>query len=397
MAYELLSKIFYKDQKNYEERYRQRFESELSMRLPIFIHDNQAFFTTPIEIINTIEKIFKMNSHIDVMASQLPSIAIRSLISKSLNDEITLTNDIEGISSTRKEIEEAVLSQNNNKKARFKGLAAKYIKLIKDNQIQLTICEDIRKIYDDIVLDEIDDKNKPDGKIFRKEPVHVVSATQKEKHRGIMPEEKIIEYMEYCLDFIQNKDINMLIKAAVFHYLFGYIHPFYDGNGRTSRFISSCLLKDELGILVSLRLSYVIKNNLKVYYEAFDICNDFRNKGEITYFIIMFLHLLEEAATDLYHKLADLSDKLVFYQEILSAMGMKKKKENLLFILCQNSLFGDMYITFDELVDNLKLSATSTRELIKELDEDGYLKKEKYGKKIGYTANLIKIDEFYTQ
>lgn len=397
MAYELLSKIFYKDQKNYENRYKQRFDSELSIKLPILIHDNHAFFTTPIEIINKIERIFKINNRVDSMTNNLPIIAINFLIDKSLKDEITLTNEIEGISSTKKEIEKAVLSQNNNKKARFKGLAAKYIKLIDDDEIQLNTCEDIRKIYDDIVLDEIESKNKPDGKIFRKDPVHVVSATQKEKHKGVMPEEKIIEYMEYCLDFIKNKNINMLIKTAVFHYLFGYIHPFYDGNGRTSRFISSCLLKDELGILLSLRLSYVIKNNLKIYYDAFDVCNDFKNKGEITYFILMFLDLLEEATSDLYDKLNDLSEKLVFYQKNIASMNMKKKKEILLFVLCQNSLFGDTYIIFDNLVEILEISATSTRGLIKELDKEGYIKKEKYGKKIGYTANLDKIDELNSQ
>lgn len=397
MAYELLSKIFYKDQKNYENRYKQRFDSELSIKLPILIHDNQAFFTTPIEIINKTERIFKINNRVNNMTNKLPIIAINFLINKSLKDEITLTNEIEGVSSTRKEIEEAVLSQNNNKKARFKGLAAKYIKLIDDDEIQLNTCEDIRKIYDDIVLDEIESKNKPDGRIFRKDPVHVVSATQKEKHKGVMPEEKIIEYMEYCLDFIKNKNINMLIKTAVFHYLFGYIHPFYDGNGRTSRFISSCLLKDELGILLSLRLSYVIKNNLKVYYDAFDVCNDFKNKGEITYFILMFLDLLEEATSDLYDKLNDLSEKLVFYQKNIASMNMKKKKEILLFVLCQNSLFGDTYIIFDNLVEILEISATSTRGLIKELDKEGYIKKEKYGKKIGYTANLDKIDELNSQ
>lgn len=349
---------------------------------------NRYFIEEPIG-----KLMLKFSNRINDMTNQLPSIAISFLVNKSLKDEITLTNEIEGVSSTRKEIEEAVLSQNNHKKARFKGLAANYIKLIKDNEIRLNTCEDIRKIYDDIVLDEIDHKNMPDGKFFRKDAVHVVSATQKEKHKGVMPEEKIIEYMEYCLNFIQNKDINMLIKTAVFHYLFGYIHPFYDGNGRTSRFISSCLLKDELGILLSLRLSYVIKNNLKMYYDAFDVCNDIKNKGEITYFILMFLDLLEEATSDLYHKLNDLSDKLVFYQDILSSMGMRKKKEILLYVLCQNSLFGDTYIMLDQLASILEISTTSTRELIKELDEEGYVKKTRYGKKIGYSANLVKIDE----
>lgn len=206
-----------------------------------------------------------------------------------------------------------------------------------------------------------------------------------------MPEEKIIEYMNYCLGFIRDDKVNMLIKVAVFHYLFGYIHPFYDG--RTSRFISSCLLKDELGILLSLRLSYVIKNNLKSYDNAFDICNDVKNKGEITSFILMFLTLLDEASNDLYQKLYDAKEHLDFYISILKSVKMKKHKDTLLYVLCQNNLFGNTFVMFDELISILAISKTLVRGLIKELDEEGYVVKVKYGSKIAYSANLSKIDE----
>ncbi|WP_416326149.1 hypothetical protein [[Eubacterium] hominis] len=63
-------------------------------------------------------------------------------------------------------------------------------------------------------------------------------------------------------------------------------------------------------------------------------------------------------------------------------------------MLCQNSLFDDTYITLDGLVVVLEISSTLIREMIKELDEEGFIKKTKYGKKIGYSANLASIDEF---
>ncbi len=392
MSYELLSKLFYKEPDTYEVRYNQRFHSDTAIKLPLFINNHQAFFTTPIEMINKTEAIFKLNTAVNVITKDVPESALNFLINRFLKDEIALTNDIEGITSTKKEIETAVSSQNNKKKVRFKGLAAKYLKLIQADEISLNTCEDIRKLYDDIVSDEIDEKNAPDEKIFRKDMVHVVSATQKEKHRGIVPETQIIEYMNDCLDLLKSDLMNTLIKTAVFHYFFGYIHPFYDGNGRTSRFISSCLLKDELGLLISLRLSYVIKNNLKVYYNAFDICNNVRNKGEITYFILMFLDLLEEAGTYLVEILNDLSDQLYFYKTLIDASDMKKTKKELLNILCQVSLFAESYMTVDELQQLLKLGNTSTRYLLKELDEEGYIIKAKIGKKIGYAANLASID-----
>ena len=392
MSYELLSKLFYKEPDTYEARYDQRFHSDTAIKLPLFINNHQAFFMTPLEMINKTEAIFKLNTAVNVITKEVPVSALNFLINRFLKDEIALTNDIEGITSTKKEIETAVSSQNNKKKVRFKGLAAKYMKLIQANEISLNTCEDIRKLYDDIVSDEIAAKNAPDGKIFRKDMVHIVSATQKEKHRGIMPETQIIEYMNYCLDLLKSDRMNTLIKTAVFHYFFGYIHPFYYGKRRTSRIISSCLLKDELGLLISLRLSYVIKNNLKVYYNAFDICNDVRNKGEITYFILMFLDLLAEAGTYLVEILNNLRDQLFFYKTLIDTSDMKKTKKELLNILCQVSLFAESYMTVDELQQFLKLGNTSIRYILKELDEEGYLIKTKNGKKIGYAANLASID-----
>lgn len=66
IMYESLSKVFYKDTKNYNNKYIERFATELSIKLPIYIHNNQVFFTTPIEMINKIERIFKMNNNISI-------------------------------------------------------------------------------------------------------------------------------------------------------------------------------------------------------------------------------------------------------------------------------------------------------------------------------------------
>ena len=63
----------------------------------------------------------------------------------------------------------------------------------------------------------------------------------------------------------------------------------YDGNGRLSRFISSYLLKREFNTLVALRLSYTIKNTKNEYYKAFDLCNNKKNMGELTFFSITFV------------------------------------------------------------------------------------------------------------
>lgn len=392
MDYELLSKIFYKKPTEYESIYDTRFNSEASIKLPIKIHENVGFIFNTNEITKLLVKIYKTINKINLLRTHLPNIAINSYIIKSLKDEIALTNEIEGVRSTRKEIEDAIDSIKNDKSARFKGLVDKYFKLISNEIIPLNNCEDIRTIYDALVLPEIEKENLPDGILFRKEPVQVVSATQKEKHRGIMPESKIIESLDLCLDFLKNDDIDSLIKISAFHYLFGYIHPFYDGNGRTSRFISSYLIKNELDILLALKLSYTVKNNINKYYKAFDVCNDRKNKGDITFFVVTFLELLSQASDDLYTKIADLNDQLNYYNNIINMLVNEKvlndKQAKCIFILCQNRLFDDTYMNMNTLTELLEKSDTTTRKILKSLESKNLLVKSRNKNQYLYSANL---------
>ena len=392
MEYELLSKIFYKKPTEYESIYDARFNSEASIKLPIKIHENVGFIFNTNEITKLLVKIYKTINKIDLLRTHLPNIAINSYIIKSLKDEIALTNEIEGVRSTRKEIEDAIDSIKNDKSARFKGLVDKYFKLISNEIIPLNNCEDIRTIYDALVLPEIEKENLPDGILFRKEPVQVVSATQKEKHRGIMPKSKIIESLDLCLDFLKSDDIDSLIKISAFHYLFGYIHPFYDGNGRTSRFISSYLIKNELDVLLALKLSYTVKNNINKYYKAFDVCNDRKNKGDITFFVVTFLELLSQASDDLYTKIADLNDQLNYYNNIINMLVNEKvlndKQAKCIFILCQNRLFDDTYMNMNTLTELLEKSDTTTRKILKSLESKNLLVKSRNKNQYLYSANL---------
>ena len=392
MEYELLSKIFYKKPTEYESIYDARFNSEASIKLPIKIHENVGFIFNTNEITKLLVKIYKTINKINLLRTHLPNIAISSYIIKSLKDEIVLTNEIEGVRSTRKEIEDAIDSIKNDKSARFKGLVDKYFKLISNETIPLNNCKDIRTIYDALVLPEIEKENLPDGILFRKEPVQVVSATQKEKHRGIMPESKIIESLDLCLDFLKNDDIDSLIKISAFHYLFGYIHPFYDGNGRTSRFISSYLIKNELDVLLALKLSYTVKNNINKYYKAFDVCNDRKNKGDITFFVVTFLELLSQASDDLYTKIADLNDQLNYYNNIINTLVNEKvlndKQAKCIFILCQNRLFDDTYMNMNTLTELLEKSDTTTRKILKSLESKNLLVKSRNKNQYLYSANL---------
>ena len=137
-----------------------------------------------------------------------------------LVDEIVKTNDIEGVYSSRREIN-SVLSELETKShgKRFMGLVQKYLMLQKNETMSFDTCEDIRNLYNDLVYFEIEEDNPsdlPDGKIFRKDSTSVLSATQKELHRGVNPEGKIIECMNKALAILNDKSIECVFRISIF-------------------------------------------------------------------------------------------------------------------------------------------------------------------------------------
>lgn len=94
--------------------------------------------------------------------------------------------------------------------------------------------------------------------------------------------------------------------------MFAYIHPFYDGNGRTNRFISSYVLSHNFNPIVGYRLSYSVKERIEKYYKGFSICEQPLNRGDLTPFVISFSELvvdaMESMLDSLREKQSDLAD-----------------------------------------------------------------------------------------
>lgn len=385
----MLSKLYYKDKIEYEETYKSRFNNESTFHFNFKIHENEAFCCITPEIFNLSNEISKLDKKIFELEKKLPQAAINQFAKKSLIDEIVQTNYIEGVHSTRKEIN-LILSEpvNNKIKRRFKGLVAKYQMLSKET-IPLKTCEDIRKIYDELVLNEVtedDPQNAPDGILFRKEIAEVTTETQKVIHRGLYPEEKITNYMEQSLRILNDEGIPILIRISVFHYLFGYIHPFYDGNGRTSRFISSYLLSKNYEYLIGYRLSYTIKENLGNYYEAFRLSNDDKSKGDITPFVIMFLKIIFQSMSNLFEALYKRYESLNKYKQLLE--NRKEIDINVSYVLLQATLFSDIGITKEELCETVGISRSTLQHRLKVIDEKGYLITNKIGRENCYKLNI---------
>ncbi len=82
------------------------------------------------------------------------------------------------------------------------------------------------------------------------------------------PAEFVPEHIHNLFTWYQRSELHPLIKSAVFHYEFEFIHPFADGNGRMGRMWHSLLLGKWKELFFWLPIEELIQSRQKEYYDA---------------------------------------------------------------------------------------------------------------------------------
>ena len=158
-------------------------------------------------------------------------------------------------------------------------------------------------------LDELNENSVKDlllaHKIMTSELIKE-SGRFRSKNAGVYQGDKLIhmgtlrEYIPELINnlflWLKNSKEHPLIKAAVFHYEFEFIHPFQDGNGRIGRLWHSLILSKWKKIFAWLPVESLVQKYQKEYYIA--INNSNRN-GESTEFILFMLRIINETLIEL--------------------------------------------------------------------------------------------------
>lgn len=82
---------------------------------------------------------------------------------------------------------------------------------------------------------------------------------------------KVSQYLDELIDFINQNplQLNAIELATIFHHKFVWIHPFFDGNGRTVRLAMNLIL-----MRYGFPPAIILKNDRKKYYEALNQVNN---------------------------------------------------------------------------------------------------------------------------
>ena len=396
MGYISLEKAFLNPNVDEKELYAQRFNSDDSIHIGIDVAGYPAFFVMTSDIYASTLQMARDDKEILRLQGSLPVKAIQQFAVKNLVDEIVITNEIEGVNSTRKEIHDVLASlEKKDKRGRYHGLVNKYLMLSSSEGRAIETPEDVRAVYDELVLEEVlaDDRaNEPDGKVFRQNPVAVYTPAQKKIHDGVMPESAIISMMEKSLEFLNDEgECDALARIAAFHFLFGYIHPFYDGNGRTNRYISSHYLARNYEAIVGYGLSYSIKKRLNEYYKGFVTCEGKLGMGDLTPFVSLFCDIASDASSRIRSILASKKEDMDRYGAMLDGSSWLNEDEyrlSLAWVLMQAALFSDGGASMDEITASMQASRQTVYRRMDELAKMGYVEKHRRSREMLYSANL---------
>ena len=385
--YRTLARLFHADRSgdayaNHDRLAAQRLAAGSTFATGINTPLGELFVATPRRITMLTQKILLAERRISAMWEAIPGVMKWSYITHAVSEELFATNEMEGVRSTRKETEAAVAAarqaarDGDAEKARFGEFARLYLNLTDRNTRLPKTLEGIRSIYDKIALDEIPDKDRPDGELFRKDDVEVQGPHGVPIHSGISGEARISALLTQMIDLAESDRMPFLHRAIVSHFLFEYIHPFYDGNGRTGRYLLALYLNRDLTILTVLSLSRTIAENKNEYYKAFTGAEDKLNRGELTFFVMTILGFIERAQSSLIDELGVKIDQLNkaadLRDELGGRLGLSANAAMLLYAVMQEELFDtSRSMTLEDAASDLRLSKQSARKYVEELHEAG--------------------------
>ncbi len=235
------------------------------------------------------EKLNKLNS-----LRPLPKVAIKKL-QEQLQIEMTYnSNAIEGNSLTLKEtflvINEGITVKGKPLKdhleAKDHSTALQYLYELVEKDKRHSISEQlIRNLHRLIVLDT--DKQWA-GK-YRNASVIIGGADHNPPDALHIPQ-KMKELINWVKE--NKKKLHIIELASLFHHKLVYIHPFFDGNGRTSRIMMNLILMRN-----GFPLVIILKNDRKKYYDVLDKAD----KGDYKA-LVRFVAQAMERSLDLYFK-----------------------------------------------------------------------------------------------
>jgi len=181
--------------------------------------------------------------------------------------------------------------------------------------------------------------------------------------------------------------IHPIIRGIVIHFMLAYMHPFVDGNGRTSRALFYWyMLREGYWLTEYLSISRIIYRSKNSYEKAF-LCSE-ADGMDIGYFVAYHLRVLGLAFRDLQSYLQRKIEEREAAAAYLSIPGLNERQAEMIRMYADNP--GAMY-TVREFQARFQVTPTTIKSDLKQLMKMGIVRQIPLNKvKRGY----VKGDSF---
>ncbi|MDK8190551.1 Fic family protein [Paenibacillus sp. UMB7766-LJ446] len=388
MKYEKLSKLYYKlDHESYQIELNKRKESYGSYLTGLMIRgfrkgqqlpeSFELFYVNTHQLMTLNNQVLLNSSQISLLISKLPDFVVKPYFDKLIINEAQSNNEIEGIRSTKKELQEALneVGKSEPKNKRFQGLMKTYRYM--DQIKPFEHVHDFRTLYDDLVADEIKLEDIPDGDLFRKGHVEINDGFVT-THIGVSSEKNIVEALGALVNYLKDESHPPLYRYMVAHYYYEYIHPFYDGNGRTGRLIVGSYISHYLDKYTAITFSYAVNRDKPKYYKALEEIAFPLNQGDMTFFLIHMLELLSSGQSGIIEDLEINLMKLERIKEYMNSDRWEEYKDerNILYLIVSINVFvaDKMILSVQNLMELSNMSRHMINKVMDYLVQEGYVK-----------------------
>ena len=301
---------------------------------------------------------------------------------KAMEEEILSTFRIEQIDTSRESVRRILSGQVPKDKEEHRIYGMKQgLEFIADRSHTITE-ENLFRLYQMTIGDFLpaEDRLLPEH-WYRHDSVYIVGS--KVSHTGL-PWQKLTPYMAELVAFAAEKIAqNDLIKAAILHFAFAYLHPYFDGNGRMARLLHLWyLVQQGYSSALLVPMSRFVEESRSRYYKAYtQVEQNQQISGvlDVTPFLVYF-------AESVYHRLGEDQPQprtLQAFEEALR-QGKVTEKERALwqFVL---TAYGSEEFSTKRLEKDFGDAAYATiRSFVLKFESLGLLTSVRYGNRVKY-------------
>lgn len=291
-------------------------------------NDGHSFwYCLPDEVLKAVDSIGRRASGNIEISEQVTSRQTRdTYIVSSLIEEAITSSQLEGAVTSRRVAKDMIKSGRPPRDRSERMIMNNYRamqRIIELRNTDLTpdlVCE-IHRIVTDGTLDDPTSAGKLQDDQDRR--VAVWSTADDEVLHDPPPVGELPERLRRLCDFANELDsdpyIPPVLRAIAVHFMFGYDHYFEDGNGRTARAIFYwSMLRQGYWLAEFLTISRILKDAPAKYGRSYLLTET--DDGDLTYFFIYQLGVIERAISELHSYLARKSDELRDAQARLQAL-----------------------------------------------------------------------------